>query len=252
MAQDRKRLAVKMLSEGHIQGFVDFMYLAHRRDLDRIRPSDEELLVSIECLPNFLQPYFHIFLLSHTLSSRVSVRIHSQQARRIDPERYQGVVDFPLEHVPALYAHLTAADAAAHRSDVPGSFEAYQGLADYFEESGALDEALTYFQRCLSIARATGWRQAELMAEARIGNVLQRMGLGTDALAHHERQLELSRETGAQGAMRSAMDHLLEAYQTQVCRKPAVVIEEEEGAVYMSQMALDDLLYSPSPFTSTC
>lgn len=41
------------------------------------------------------------------------------------------------------------------------------------------------------------------------------MGLGQESLVHHEHQLELSRETGAASALRSAQDHLLDAYQQQ-------------------------------------
>jgi hypothetical protein len=169
-----------MLTDGHIQGFIDFMYLTHRRELDRTRPSDEELI-----------------------------------ARRIDPERYEGVPEFPAEHVPALYAHLTAADDALRHEDVKGAYQAYESLGDYFERSDALQESAHFFRKCLAISREIGWTIAEMSAEARLGDALAALGEGVESIRHHERHLELAREQGAEASQQEAQDSLLAAYMGQ-------------------------------------
>lgn len=201
---DRKVLAIEILMNGCPGAFIDFFFLTHKDLMDGERPSDEELL-----------------------------------ALGLDPERHERAEQMPGEAMRLLKDHLAEAEACQRARDVEGVYGAWEKAAQYFVSSHEYKTAAYFYAKCLHVATSTGWAQGQMDAHLNLGIVSERLGRMEDAVAYHERHLELAREHGAAAHRGQAERNLLDLYarQADAARARGDLATEDRSLRQMSEAA---------------
>jgi len=177
---DRRTLAIEMLVKGCPGAYIDFFFLTHKDLIESERPSDAELI-----------------------------------ARGIDPERHEVHNNMSPEAMRLLREHLVQAEACQRAGDVEGVYAAWEKAAQYFVGTHEYKTGAYFYSKCLHVAASTGWVHGEMDANLNLGLVSEQLGRMEDAVSYHERHLQLARQHGTPGDREQAERNLLDLYARQ-------------------------------------
>ncbi|MBK8207570.1 MAG: tetratricopeptide repeat protein [Planctomycetes bacterium] len=107
----------------------------------------------------------------------------------------------------ALQAGMPSAEALLRQSlqfattegDVQSEAFACGSIANLYQQTGRVDEALAFHERAIEIARGIGTREFEGVQVGNIANLYFRQGRLEAAEAAHQRALEIHRQAGSRG-----------------------------------------------------
>uniref|UniRef100_A0A6S8CZB0 Tetratricopeptide repeat protein 29 n=1 Tax=Aureoumbra lagunensis TaxID=44058 RepID=A0A6S8CZB0_9STRA len=176
---DRRQLCEEIFKEGFVHSYVDFFYLTHRPDPNKIVYEDDE---------------------KRDIQSSLSRRDDEIQVSSIE-------MNF-------LREKLTTAEMSRRKGDGRGVYGAYCALAEYFQSRSADERTGIYFyEKCLEMARYTGDFRGELAANHDLGLAFCLLDENIIAINYFERQLEMAKNIDDEQEIRKALRQLMSVYQ---------------------------------------
>jgi tetratricopeptide (TPR) repeat protein len=100
--------------------------------------------------------------------------------------------EIPEAHLPQVQANLCSAERAHRRADSNRVLEAYEKLANYFQERGDYKTSVYFYEKCLDIAESTRNLGQQSIANNNLGVTHDALGDLPLATRFHERHLQIA------------------------------------------------------------
>ncbi|KNC53872.1 uncharacterized protein AMSG_12291 [Thecamonas trahens ATCC 50062] len=168
-----------------------------------------EHVLSVEMLvAGYPFAFVEFFHLNHR-PKRIQVNFETGKEEVVTPRA------MTTPQLEAMVENLLVAEEAKRKGEINDVLAAYINLADYFEDEGDFDTAISFHKSCWELASSAGKAEAEGYANCRLGMCYERIGNVDAAVGYYEQYHLLSTQPEA---VKDACSHLVKCYWIQAER----------------------------------